>query len=351
MNTQDNNIQFMNFNSIIPQSVNDMQVIDKKSTRDFVLWGADNRLPNTIYDTYMTCSDLQTLVNRQIDYVIGNDMMITKDDRLLTDNDSIEYVINSCIADYTLFGGFAVEGIRNSLGNLVRLNYVNVMSVRVDETLTTAFISNKWGSWQGKNMITLPLYDKNEIQPHFIFYYRGSTNRAINPTPTWYAAMKSAMVLNESRNYNLNNIINNFSSNVVIALNGTSIKTRELEEIKNGITMGYTGSNNAGKTMVINNTNAEGKVEITRLDSDKAADIYRNVQESSQNDLYTAFAMNPILIGVNVQTGFSKTEFAAAYALYKSTIIAPIRRQIEREFGKLGVGIKFFDLKIDWGEE
>lgn len=335
---------------LLPDAIKIPTIIDKKSSRGFILYGEDNTLPNYLYNTYLTCSDLQTLINRTADYVSGS-QITSNYNRLSSEEESFEEVLRKLIFDYVLFGGFALECIRNKSGEIVRINYINFMSVRVDEGLTTAYLSNKWCSWNGKNMIQLPLYDKNQTQDHFIYYYRGVLTRNIYPVPIWFAGLKSAQVLNETRNYNLRNIQNNFSANVVVAFNGTNIGDDELQEIKDGLNDQFSGSENAGKTVLINNPNSDGKIEITRLDSDNSADLYKNLQESSQADLQMAFAMNPILIGVNVQTGFSKIEFAQAYALFKSTVIEPLRRNIKKAFGKLDIQIDFMDFKIDWQDE
>ena len=327
------------------------EIIDFKSSRNYISWGEDNKLPYFIWDTYLKCSDLQALVNTTSDYVVGDNLEIIKPDYLLTEEDSFEDLIQKLVFDYILFGGFAVECIRNAQGEIVRCNYINVMNVRVDEALTTAWLSNNWGSWNGKNVITLPLYDKNETQNHFIFYYRGSITRNINPVAIWHSGLKSACVLNEIRNYNLSNIQNNFNANVMIALNGVQIKNAELKDIKEKLEAGYTGTDNAGKTLLINNSNAEGKVEVIRLDSDKAADIYKNVAESSVTDLQCSFRINPILIGINVPTGFSKQEYSQAYALYKATVIKPLRNNIKNALKKIKIDVHFNDTQIDFGDD
>lgn len=335
---------------LLPDAIKIPAIIDKKSSRGFILYGEDNTLPNYLYNTYLTCSDLQTLINRTSDYVCGN-QITSSYNRLSSEDESFEEVLRKLIFDYILFGGFAAECIRNKSGEIVRINYINFMCVRIDEDLTTAYLSNKWCSWSGKNMVQLPLYDKNQTQDHFIYYYRGVLTRNIYPVPIWFAGLKSAQVLNETRNYNLRNIQNNFSANVVVSMTGSELTDDELQEIKDGINAQYSGSDNAGKTVLINNMNADAKTEITRLDSDNSADLYKNLQESSQADLQMAFAMNPILIGVNVQTGFSKTEFAQAYALFQATVIKPLRRNIQKAFSKLDIQIDFTDFKIDWQDE
>lgn len=344
----DSNIQLFNFSSLLPETQSVPYIIDKKSSRGFVLWGEDNKLPQYLWDTYISCSDLQSCVNRCVDYF--GTPIVNKPEYTLTNEDDWAELVQKCIFDYVLFGGFALEGIRNKVGDIVRINYINIMNIRVDDDLETAYISPKWGTWQGKDAVKLPLWRKDREDGHFVYLYRGAITRNIYPVPIWFSSLKSAQTLNETRNFNLRNIQNNFAANVIISLNGTSIKTRELEEIKEKLEMSYTGTENAGKSMLINNTNSEGKVEVMRLDSDKAADIYSNVQESAKSDMYVAFGINPMLLGVNQNTGFNTDEFQNAYKLYATTIINPLQNNVKKAFSKLGMLIDFNEFKIVWGE-
>lgn len=340
---EDNILYFSAANSVsVPE------IVDCKSTRSYISWGEDNKLPYFIWDTYLKCSDLQALINTTVDYVTGENADIVKPDYLLTEEDSFDDLLQKIVFDYILFGGFAIECIRNANGDIVRCNYINVQNVRVDDALTTAWLSNNWCSWTSKSLIKLPLYDKNELQNHFIYYYRGHITRNINPVAMWQSGLKSACVLNEIRNYNLSNIQNNFNANVMIVLNGAQIKSAELKDIKEKLEGGYTGTSNAGKTLLINNSNSEGKVEVIRLDSDKASDIYKNVAESSVDDLRCAFRINPILLGINVATGFSKQEFQQAYALYKATVITPLRNNVANALSKIKIDVKFNDTNIEF---
>lgn len=324
------------------------EIVDKKTSKGYVNWGEDNKLPEYLWDSYLKCSNLQSIVNTVSDYIVGSGIESTY--TFLSDEDeTIEEVVKKIVLDYILFGGFALECIRNVKGNVVRVNYQNVMNVRVDEELTTAYLSNRWGSWSGKNIITLPLFDKREKQPHFLFYFRGNITRNINPIPLWVSALKSVEVLNQTRTFNLNNITNNFSGGAVISFNGTQLKSKEMKEIKEKLEAGYTGSDNAGKMLVVNNPNGEGKVEITRLQPDNMGDLYRNLQDSSKDDLFVAFRCNPILLGKNdTNGGFNKQEFAEAYKLYNATVILPLQNNIVKCLNKIGLDIKFKPFKIDW---
>ena len=318
---------------------------------NYVKWGADNKAPYLLWDYYLNCSLFQSIVNRIVDYTFGEGPSILDDKIFLSDkNDTIEDVIKKCIIDYILFGGFTLECIRNQKGDIVRYNYLNVMNVRVDEELTTAYISNKWSTYTTTGMKELPLFNKNEMQPHFVYYYRGDITRGINPIPMYASALKSIDILTETRNFHQNNLKNNFSVSCIINLNNGSIKTRELQEIQEKLTTGFTGTDNAGKFILINGGDKDHAATIERLNADNFSDLYVALDESSRNDVYTSFSINPMLLGENVSTGFSKEEFHNAYELFFSTVIKPIQQSIIKEFARVGVDFMITPFKINWEE-
>jgi capsid portal protein len=220
------NTEELKFATVTPHGIVIPEVIDKRTSKGYINWGEDNKLPEYLWDNYLSCSNLQSIVNTITDFVIGEGVEHNFTQETLTEN------IQKWVLDYILFGGFAVEGIRNAKGNIVQLNYINVMHVRVNEALDTAYLSNNWGSWSTKNVIQLPLFDPNENQPHFVFYYRGNVTRNINPVPVYIASLKSIEILNNVKNFHLNNLTNGFTASTIINLNDGTIKTRELQEIK-----------------------------------------------------------------------------------------------------------------------
>lgn len=332
----------MKFATVTPHGIIVPDVVDKKTSKKYINWGEDNKLPNYLWDNYLSCSNLQAIVNTVVDFVIGEGVDTVFSQKDFADN------IQKWVTDYILFGGFTVEALRNRNGDIAQLNYINVMNVRVDEELTTAFLSNNWGSWSGKDIIELPLYKEDEKQPHFIYYFRGNITRNINPIPMYIASLKSIEILNNVKNFHLNNLTNGFTASTIINLNDGTIKTRELAEIKKQLEEKFTGSSNAGKFILMNGGDKEHEATVVRLDADNFGDLYKALTESSENDLYVAFRINPMLVGVNVQTGFSKEEFENAFALYNSTMITPIKNIFIKQFEKLGVPVSFIDFKINW---
>ena len=318
----------------------------------WVKWGIDNKMPLILWDNYLKCSLLSSIVNRMCDYTYGDGIELTGESTspLSDTDDTFSDVIRKVIFDYILFGGFTIECIRNVRGEIVRYNYQNVMNVRVNESLTTAYISNKWNQYSTSKFVELPLYDKNEKQPHFLFYYRGNITRGINPIPCYVSSLKSIEILNQTRNFHKNNLRNGFCASVIINLNNNNIKSRELQEIKEKLEEGYTGSENAGKFLLLNGGDRAHSATIERLDADKFGDLYKSLDDSSKEDLYTAFGINPMLLGKNENTGFAREEFENAYKLFYTTTIKPIQGDIQKQIEKIGISFIWKPFVINWGD-
>lgn len=343
----------MNFALVTPSGVAMNDIIDwDKSTsgNKWVKWGYDNKMPNILWDNYLKCSLLSSIVNRITDYTIGQGINVENGTTLSSNGDTFDEVIRKCVFDYVLFGGFSIECIRNAKGDIVRYNYQNVMNVRVDEDLTTAYISNKWNQYSTSKYIELPLYNRDEQQPHFLFYYRGAITRGINPIPSYVSALKSIEILTNTRNFHMNNLRNGFNASVIINLNNNNIKTRELEEIKDKLEVGYTGSENAGKFILINGGDKEHAATVEKLNADGFGELYMTLDESSKEDLYTAFGINPMLLGKNENSGFAQEEFENAYKLFYTTTIKPIQDSVQKQLGRIGVTFSFKPFVIDWAE-
>lgn len=321
-------------------AINDVVDWDKITNSKWVKWGFDNKMPNILWDNYLKCGLLSAIINQIVEYIYGEGVEGI-------DND-LKEVLRKCIFDYILFGGFTIECIRNAKGDIVSYNYQNVMNVRVDKDLTTAYISNKWNSFSTTNYIELPLYDKTKKDPHFIFYYRGDLTRGINPIPSYISALKSIEILNNTRNFHKRNLENGFTASVIVNLNDSTIKSRELKEIKEKLEEGYTGSENAGRFLLLNGGDKDHAATILRLNADNFGDLYRSLDESSKEDLYTAFRINPILLGKNVNTGFSKEEFENAFKLFYTTSIKPLQNRIKECLSLINLNIDWKEFEINW---
>lgn len=332
------NADSMAFGNIKIEPIVVPSTIDSKGNGKFIKWGVDNKMPGYLYDCFLKVSNLQSIILTYCDYICGNkidsDYMLTN-----TEDEEIQEVVRKCVMDWLIFGGFAVECIRNAKGDIANIIYQDVRNLRVNEDMTTAYLSNEWGSFTAKNSVELPLWDRKEKQPHFIYYCK--MGRGWYGVPFYFAALKSIEILKRTRDFHLKNLENNFSANAIITFcNGIPSKTVQ-EEIFDKINNTFCGTENTSKVFINFADNQESAPKIERLTEDKFGDLYKALSESSVDDIYQACRINKMLLGANVQTGFSREEFNECANLFQQTSINPIQRMFTDAFDKLGIGITF----------
>lgn len=339
-------IEDMAFNSIKVEPIVVPTEIDVKSYNGkYVKWGVDNKMPLYLYDSYLSCSNLQSILLTYADY-IGGDKINSSYEFVNSEDETIQEVLKKAIMDYVIFGCFSLECIRNGKGDIVDIIYQDMRNVRVSEDMRTAYIASEWGSFQGKNCVELPLWDRKEKQPHFIYYYAGNS-RGWYGTPLYFAAMKSVEILKRTRDFHLKNLENNFSANAIITFcNGTPSKTTQ-KEIFDNLNNSFCGTENASKLFINFCDNKDAAPKVERLTEDKFGDLYKSLAESSVEDIYQACRLNKMLLGANVQTGFSKEEFLQAAELFQRTTISPIQNDIIKAFRKLGIEITIDKYKFE----
>lgn len=321
-------------------------VVDRKTNRDWINWGYDNQMPKILFDNYMKCSNLQAIVQTITDYIIGEGIT----SNFINSKIDFEDEVKKMVFDYVLFGGFSFEAIRNAGNQIVFIRHINIMNVRVDEDLTTAYISPKWNQYSAKDMVTLPLFDGTGTQKHFIYFYRGNITRGINPVPMYISALKSIEILNQTREFHMQNLKNGFSASVLISFNNGIIKKKELEDIQLKLEDNYQGATNAGKVILVTSSDKEHAPTIERLEGDNFKDQYFALQESSVNDLFTAFRINPVLLGNNFASGFQAVEYQNIFELYFKTVIKPMQNNIIKVFHHIGIEIEFKKFNIQFTE-
>lgn len=344
---QKSNTNSMNFKlSLVSQPISVPVCFDVKGSGKWVKWGTDNLFPQFLWENYLKNSNLQSIINSMLDYVVGDGIICGSFTN--KDGDTFQDVIKKSIVDYLIFGCFSIEIIRNREGGIAELYYQNVMNVRLSEDEKTAYLSNKWGSWRS-DIIELPT-DKDEN--HFLFYCTNGINRGIYGIPSYIGALKSVLILNATRDFHLNNLNNNFAGNAIINFNNGVPSSDVQEEIEEKIKDKFSGSENAGKFLLAFNDNKDSAVTIERLEADNFGDLYSSLQDSSTKDIFTAFRIAPILVGVNPENnGFSKTEYLEAFTLYNRTVIKPIQDKLISLFKKIEQTISFIPFKLEGENE
>lgn len=314
----------------------------KVNNADFILWGEGNKYPNYLYELYENCATLQSVINGTADFICGD----STESRLTTVNklgETFDDVLRKITIDYLIFGGFAVQVIRNPFGKVNEIYWVDFMKLRSDEKNEVFFYSDDWDKSLGRvKTIKYPKFGKDDENPVSIYYYKGNKTRKTYPTPVWNAAIDSAEIEKRITQFHLNEISNNFLSSKIINFNSGMPDETIKNEIERNLTEKFGGSENAGRFLVSFNENKDSETTVTSLGEDGFADRYNALAERVESQIFTAFRATPNLFGLpNKTTGFNEQEYEGSFKLYNRTAVKPIQKAIidvfEKIYGEKGI--------------
>lgn len=317
--------------------------------KNFVIWGDDNKFPTYLYELYSKVSTLQSVINGTSDFVLGEGL--EQDVIINSKSETLSTLISKLVVDYLIFGGFAINIIRNYQGEVSELYYVDFSKVRSNERNDVFYYSDDWSKSYGRVKTSLiPVFNSKDTDiASSLFYYKGNKTRSVYPTPLWNASIESCEIEKKINDFHLNAISNGFSGNYVFQfLNGEPTDDIR-DEIEKNITEKFAGSENAGRFLLVFNQDAEHKMELQKIESDNLDEKYQALAKRSREQIFIAFRATPNLFGLPTETtGFNEQEFNEAFKLYNKTTISPIQRIFKETFKKiLNIDINFISFNLN----
>lgn len=347
----------LSFTTIVSETKEIPKPVINTRNDGWLTWGADNKYPNYLFNLYENSSQFSAIASTMKDYLLGDE--IVNHTSLSTINrkgESFNDLLENIALDYIIYGGYAFQVIRNKNGDIAELNYIDFRTARTNEDEDKVYINTSWKRDIVKRGTQTKVYErfsKGAKQPNSIYYYKGHNTREVYPVPMYCAAITSLEITTQISTYHLNNLLNNFTPNAIINFNnGDQLAEDVKQEIEDGVKDKFTGTSNAGRFLLSFNPDKEHETTIDRLTDDGLDNKYQNLSSATKGDIYSAFRINEVLVGLNKDTGFSKTEFSEAFTLYNRTVIKPMQQDLidslETVFGTKCIEIKPFT--IDWGD-
>lgn len=292
---------------------------------NMVAYGKDNRYSQFLWDLYENCSLFESLVNTTVDYICGDEIVSHI-------NNDLEEIARKCALDLVVFNACAVQRVRNKLGELVAVYYLDQTKIRYASDFSCIYYSDDWSSYT-KKYVTIPVNDETAESDCVIFR---NTSKSIYPTPMYGGALRSIVILSKITDFHLNNISNGFSASCIINMNNGIPSETEKDAIETMLKKKFGGSENAGKFLVAWNESKDNEATIVKLTDDQFDKKYEALKTASRDDVTTAFRIPAQLIGVATQqTGFSSIEYKNAFELYNKTVIKPLQTKLIKFFGEV----------------
>lgn len=332
----------------------------ESSSKGFVLYGDDNLYPQYLYELFLDVSSLKTVIEGTSDYVAGDDAVCNVrgfEFEVNRKGMTARELIQLLARDYLLYGGFAVEVIRNANGDVAELNHLDFRYCRSDKFGECIWynedFSKKWAR-TSKSIIYPKFVRENRDIPASILYVKNS-NSTTYPIPRYSGALKACEIERHIDEYHLNSLENGFAGSYLINfLNGIPTDEQK-KEIEKNLASKFSGSKNAGR-LVLNFANGkDNAATLEKLDVEDFGDKYKAAAQRSREQIFTAFQASPVLFGLsNASTGWNDQDFKEAFKLYNKTTVRGIQRVITDSMDKI-FGVKeSFTIKpftVDWEDE
>lgn len=310
----------------------------KARGKDYINWGSDNKYADYLWSLYQDVATLQTIINGTVDFICGDDIQCnvpTFEKVVNKDGETIRDIVKKIALDEMIFGGFALQVIRNYVGGTAEIYALDFMKVRTNEKNDIIYYSDDWSKWGAKYLI-YPKFKPGDENPTSVFYYKGHLTRSTYPIPLYGAAIIPCELEKSINQFHLNNINNGFMSNLIINFNNGQPNDEQKEEIERCINEKFSGYQNAGRILISYNDSDDNKTTVERLSGDDFDDKYNALSERSKSQIFTAFRAQPILFGdMPDKTGFNEVEFNEAFKLYSKVVVSPLQDDIKSVFDKI----------------
>ena len=327
--------------------------------RDLVEWGTRNAYPDYLLDLYNNVPTLRSIINGNIDYVAGDDVTIMPLQEEFTNQemnrrgDTIREQVKDIAKDFEIYGGFALQVIRNLAGEVAEVYYIDMRYLRTNKEGDVFYYSEKWGKSSRTDMVVYPAFlpkieweklsdeERNRHASSILFVKNVHTQ--VYPAPLYAASVKACEIERLIDEFHLSDINNHFVSSAIINFNNGDPGQEIKSEIERGFNEKFCGASNGGRVAFSWNPNKETATDIVEFKMEDFGERYKALSQHSRTQIFTSFRAIPLLFGLTSEanTGFSTEEFEQSFKLYNRTQIQPVQRLIcdayDKIYGQRGV--------------
>ena len=315
-------------------------------------WGTRNSYPDYLLDLYNNVPTLRAIINGNIDFIAGDDVSILPLTQHLQDGimnnrgDHIREQIKDISKDYEIYGGFALQIIRNLIGEVAEVYYIDMRFLRTNKEGNVFYYCEDWSKSVRKDVIVYPAFmpnlnwdaldDEARNRNASSILYVKNVHSQVYPAPLYAASIKACEIERLIDDFHLSDINNHFVSSAIINFNNGIPDDDVKEQIEREFTEKFCGASNGGRTAFSWNPNKESATDIVEFEVKDFGERYKSLSDHSKQQIFTAFRANPNLFGIPTEgNGFANEQYAESFKLYNRTQIKPVQRMIADAYDKI----------------
>ena len=322
------------------------------SAKDLMEWGTRNSYPDYLLDLYNNVPTLRAIINGNIDFIAGDDVSIQPLTQHLPNGimnnrgDHIREQIKDISKDYEIYGGFALQIIRNLIGEVAEVYYIDMRFLRTNKEGNVFYYCEDWSKSVRKDVIVYPAFmpnlnwdaldDEARNRNASSILYVKNIHTQVYPAPLYAASIKACEIERLIDDFHLSDINNHFVSSAIINFNNGIPDDEVKEQIEREFTEKFCGASNGGRTAFSWNPNKESATDIVEFEVKDFGERYKTLSDHSRQQIFTAFRANPNLFGIPTEgNGFANEQYAESFKLYNRTQIKPVQRMIADAYDKI----------------
>ena len=320
--------------------------------KDLMEWGTRNSYPDYLLDLYNNVPTLRAIINGNIDFIAGDDVSILPLTQHLPNGimnnrgDHIREQIKDISKDYEIYGGFALQIIRNLIGEVAEVYYIDMRFLRTNKEGNVFYYCEDWSKSVRKDVIVYPAFmpnlnwdaldDEARNRNASSILYVKNIHTQVYPAPLYAASIKACEIERLIDDFHLSDINNHFVSSAIINFNNGIPDDDVKEQIEREFTEKFCGASNGGRTAFSWNPNKESATDIVEFEVKDFGERYKTLSDHSRQQIFTAFRANPNLFGIPTEgNGFANEQYAESFKLYNRTQIKPVQRMIADTYDKI----------------
>ena len=320
--------------------------------KDLMEWGTRNSYPDYLLDLYNNVPTLRAIINGNIDFITGDDVSILPLTQHLPNGimnnrgDYIREQIKDIAKDYEIYGGFALQIIRNLIGEVAEVYYIDMRFLRTNKEGNVFYYCEDWSKSVRKDVVVYPAFmpnlnwdaldDEARNRNASSILYVKNIHTQVYPAPLYAASIKACEIERLIDDFHLADINNHFVSSAIINFNNGIPDDDVKEQIEREFTEKFCGASNGGRTAFSWNPNKESATDIVEFEVKDFGERYKSLSDHSRQQIFTAFSANPNLFGIPTEgNGFANEQYAESFKLYNRTQIKPVQRMIADAYDKI----------------
>lgn len=292
-------------------------------SKDWVLFGEDNKFPEHLIYLYNKSSNHNAIINGKVIYIIGKGYE-TGTGKVNSNGETFNEVLKKLCIDIELFGGCYAEVIwKNGGGAEVR--HLPFQSLRRAKGNNGYWYSKNWAKYNTDRPVFIPDFNENNrAGVHVLAYKEYRPGTEVYPLPGYFGALNDIETDVEISKYNLSVIKNGmFSSKMIVFNNGQP--TKEIKsKIEADFKKKFTGSENGGNFMLVFNEDPAKAPTVQDLSTTDLDKLFDQLNKTTQAEIFSGHLVtSPMLFGI-MEPGKlgGRNELQDAYEIFKKTYVA-----------------------------